>query len=284
MHLTRQQTTRCLGFAALTIVSATASKAIAADIPPLFGGPLPVSAVAAASWAGPYLGVSLGGRWTNSTWTTTCLQPATSNCSPPQATFPGRLGTDNPALFEASALRLGGYLGYNWQIGNWVVGVEGDLAWADGTATRAGIPGTWRRSLGPGQDIATVRDTWDASLRGRVGMLIEPDKLVYATGGLAWLSMTASASCEATYPVGWCIARNARSVTQVLPGWTVGAGVEWRITPSVILRGEYRYSAYQRFEQTFFHNPRVDAFRFDVSPETHTASVGISYLFGEAAN
>jgi outer membrane immunogenic protein len=283
MHLASPFAARLFGSAFLAAASLVASPSLPAEILPPFRGP-PAGPTAAPIWTGPYIGFGLGLRWMDRTWTTTCLQPSIANCVPPQASFPGRLNTDNPAPFDGRTVRISGHLGYNWQIGNWVTGLEGDFAWADSKGTRAGIPGTWRRNLGSGMDTATLSDSWDASLRGRIGMLVEPNTLVYATGGVTWLNTTASASCAPTYPAGWCIAPNARSVSRALTGWTVGGGVEWLIAPSVILRGEYRYSNYQTAEETFFRRVRVDAFRFEVGRDTHTAYVGISYLFGTGTN
>jgi outer membrane immunogenic protein len=180
---------------------------------------------------------------------------------------------------------VSGYAGFNWQVQNFVFGVEGDFGWADNSATRVGIPGTFTAALGAGVDSSSITDTWDASARGRIGFLFAPQALVYATGGAAWIEKEITATCGGTFPVGWCNNPGGftESVTDTFFGWTVGGGLEWMILPSWILRAEYRYTDYGSQTYTFFANSGVpagiDSFTFDVEQKTHTAYVGLSYLF-----
>jgi outer membrane immunogenic protein len=71
----------------------------------------------------------------------------------------------------------------------------------------------------------------------------------------------------------------------ILAGWTVGGGLEWKVAPGWMLRGEYRYSAYESTDFTFFGTTGVNTeqFKFSVDQETHTADLGLSYLFPTAA-
>jgi len=263
------------------LVSVGLAQALGADVRPAIAGSVQSTISDPYRWTGPYVGAGVGARWTDAIWSTTCLHPSLSNCSPPSDGFPTRFANDNPAPFNMGGLRLGGYAGYNWQIANWVAGIEADIAWGHDKKSHAGIPGTWDPVLGPGRDATTLTTaSWDASLRARLGILIRPDVLIYATGGAAWLQTTASASCQATFPIGWCVNPNSESVTKILPGWTVGAGVEGRISANLILRAEYRYSAYRDLKNTFFKSMPVESFRAEISQQTHTVYVGISYLFG----
>lgn len=276
-----------LGVGALALLGMTLPSA-AAD---LGARPIPrAPAIAPApvfNWTGFYVGVGLGGRWTDTTWTTTCLAPVFdgfgNTC--PNDIFAGttRFRNDNPSKFDMSGFRASGYAGYNWQISNWVLGVEGDWGWADNKETHTGIPGTWSATFGPGADTATVRDRWDASLRGRIGFLVTPSALLYATGGVAWLDKEISASCLATFPVGWCALGNAQSVTKTYTGWTAGGGIDWMFAPAWVARAEYRYSDYGTETFQFFSNVPIDSFNFSVEQKTHTAYVGLSYLFNWAA-
>src|ERR1019366_9752704 len=88
---------------------------------------------------------------------------------------------------EGRKFRAGAYAGYDWQVADWVLGLEADLAWADSSASAAGIPGCAVLCTlgfpGPGIDVASVRMGWDASARARLGYLMAPDLLAYATGG-----------------------------------------------------------------------------------------------------
>src|ERR1700730_12196140 len=88
----------------------TGASAFAADmavkVPPL-------PPLAAPNWTGFYIGGALGGKWANTTWTTT----STSD-------LPGTIvDVSSPRNFDPSGLRAGGYAGYNWQIAAWVVGL-----------------------------------------------------------------------------------------------------------------------------------------------------------------
>ena len=270
-----------LGVGAFALAAMTLPAA-AADLRPVTKAP-PAALPPALNWSGFYVGVGLGGRWAENDWTTTCLQPVTFNptCTPASSAFPLQFATANPTTFDPSGFRVSGYLGYNWQIGTWVLGLEGDFAWADTEQTRRGIPGTFlAANLAALTDTATVNDKWDASIRGRVGFLVAPSALIYATGGITWLEKEVSATCTAPFfPVGWCVANNFQTASKTLTGWTVGAGVEWMFLPNWILRAEYRYSEYDSTSFQFFANVPIDSFNFTVDAITHTAYAGIAYKF-----
>jgi len=148
----------------------------------------------AFSWTGFYAGVGLGGRWSETDWTTTCLAPDAAGFCAGTGAFGGRIGIDNPTSFDTSGFRVSGYLGYNWQIANWVVGIEGDWGWADNEETHNGIPGTHLAAF-TANDFASIRDRWDASIRGRLGFLWTPQALLYVTGGATWLDKEISVAC-----------------------------------------------------------------------------------------
>ncbi len=256
------------------------SPANAADIAPVYKAPPPV---AYSSWTGLYVGVALGAKWGDIDWTTTCLGATcpTVTASP--------IDASSPRNFDPTSFRAGGYVGYNWQFApNWLVGLEADLAWADDTATTAGIVGC---SVAPGfcgrfggtatGDSASFRLLWDASIRGRVGFIPLPDVLLYATGGLAAQAVEANLACTvATSP--WCAGvgaagRRDQTLGETLTGWTVGGGLEYK-WGNWVLRGEYRYSEFQNFQPTFFGGT-TDVVFTDIKVRTHIATAGLAYLF-----
>ena len=102
---------------------------LVAGAPPAVNAPVPLP-----TWSGFYLGAGLGGRWADAEWTTTALGEG------PTATVP--LTTGNPASFDLSGSRISVFLGHNWQISNWVLGVEAYLGWGDTEERRIGIPGS----------------------------------------------------------------------------------------------------------------------------------------------
>lgn len=108
----------------------------------------------------------------------------------------------------------GAYAGYNWQLGKYILGIEGDLGYSGADASIGGLKG---------------EQGMFGSIRGRVGYVFNPFML-YATGGLA--ASNAKINDGAT----------SDSNTHI--GWTAGAGAEAAINDKVTARIEYRYSDY----------------------------------------
>lgn len=229
-----------------------------------------------SSWTGFYLGGEAGGRWSDSTWTTYALQDPIN----PASNF--RLPQGNPASFDSTSARLGGYAGYNWQFAtSWVAGIEGDIAWGDSKKTLAGIPGTW----GPGTPAATialdgssVKLGWDAAIRGKLGVLVSPNVLLFGTGGVAWQDVSINANCQPGG--GWaCGAVRNTTFNTVKTGWTAGAGVEAKVFGNWLARGEYRYADFGRTDYLFFPST-TDGVWLHHDLKTHTVSFGLAYQFG----
>jgi len=151
--------------------------------PPAAAAPAAVApAPAASGWTGFYVGADAGLSATDAKWTATNFVQQLLVAGVPIGTTTGL----NPTLVSQEPLnmqsaRLGGYLGYNWQFApRWVVGIEGDWGSAKRITTQAGfLPGFSGIffPLVPG-DSASVRTTWDASARGRLGFLPTPSLMV----------------------------------------------------------------------------------------------------------
>jgi outer membrane immunogenic protein len=122
----------------------------------------------------------------------------------------------------------GATVGYNWQFGTFVAGLEADGAWADvsQSSTLLGVTMTAKADA-----LATVR--------GRVGVAFD-QVLLYGTGGLALADAQISGSS------GGLTASDSKTLT----GWTAGAGVEWMFMPHWSLKAEYLYRSLAG--QTFF--------------------------------
>ena len=130
----------------------------------------------------------------------------------------------------------GGFAGWNAQSGPWVYGIELAL---DATNLKRPVssttPGLGYETLDP--PVALIRTKTDVfgSLRARVGFSYER-ALIYGSFGLAG----ANARMVATYPDfagGGTIAR--KDLTFV--GFTVGAGMDYAVTPNLVLGLDYRY-------------------------------------------
>ena len=230
-----------------------------------------VAGVSFSQTTGAYGGLSLGGRALEADWTTTAVAGF--------AVDP----TTNTASYNSTAARVGGFLGHNWQVApEWIAGIEIDLAYADNKKTNAGIPGTHGAVIGSptadalANDSTSVRATWDGSLRGRIGALVNPAALLYLTGGVAWQNVEVNAACSGV--AGWCIMARSQTNTATRSGWTLGGGVEGTIAKNWQVRAEYRYADFGSKSVTFFPGT-VDAVTADIKIRTHTAIVGLVFSF-----
>jgi outer membrane immunogenic protein len=144
------------------------------------------------NWSGFYVGINGGGAWGNSHWL-------------------------NTTGFNVSGGMVGGTLGYNWQNGPWVLGLEGDVDWTNIKGrTIVGCP------LG-----CQTSNSWLSTVRGRVGYAFDRF-LPYVTGGLA---------------VGDIRARTPGFAggSDTNTGWAVGGGVEYAIYMNWTAKAEYLY-------------------------------------------
>jgi outer membrane immunogenic protein len=248
-----------------------AAPAVAADMPtkaPVYKAQPPM----ASTWTGFYTGVGIGARWMDSDWTTTAAFSPVGG--------PIGFTTDPNAKFSSTALRISGYAGYNWQIAPAsVVGIEGDFGWAnnkDRLASR--IPGLGGLNAGSFTD---VKGSWDASIRARAGILINPTWLAYVTGGAAFQSIEAIATCPAdTLVCNPVVGTQSFSNSKTQTGWTLGGGLEGMFMPNWLARIEYRYSDFGRFSFTAIpFSVSTFGANANLSTITQTVTVGLAYKY-----
>jgi outer membrane immunogenic protein len=183
------------GFAA-----AAMSGAQAADMPikaPRYVEP-------AANWSGWYIGGSAGAAWQKTDVTTNSGFVDLSDSPTYGVFFP------NPnASFSKTGFIGGGQIGYNWQNGNFVFGLEGDISGLSGRASA-----DFRTNL---VDYGTYSSKirWLSTVRGRFGLAVG-DTMAYLTAGVAFGGVGNTVSFE-TFSYS-----NSKTKT----GWTVGGGVE----------------------------------------------------------
>jgi outer membrane immunogenic protein len=151
------------------------------------------------------------------------------------AAVPGRFDT-HPSGFIG-----GGQIGYNYQTGVFVWGVEADFQGAaiKGTASATNTDSVFGFSL---SGTGSQKIDWFGTLRGRVGWTPMSPLLIYATGGLAYgnteTNVSFSQFANLGGPGGPPI---AISNSSTLTGWTVGGGLEWMFAPRWSVKGEYLY-------------------------------------------
>ena len=126
-----------------------------------------------------------------------------------------------PSLSQSGV--IGGiHIGYNYQVSQFVFGLEGDV---NGASTRDS-------SFSAGLKYG-LRENIDASIRGRIGYAFDR-VLIYGTGGGAY------GSFHTAYNDG--IAFDTFNDGRI--GWTVGGGLEYAIDNNWSVRAEYRYTDY----------------------------------------
>jgi len=185
------------GVVTALIAGSAGTSAVAADLP--VKAPPPVAAV--WEWTGCYVGVSGGGTWGR-----------TSNVD----TTPPFVGLPVTNPFNVKGGIVGGTVGCNYQIRQWVIGIENDLSWTNARATVNEIP--------PFSTAATigVKERWIDTLRGRLGYKVgaQNQLLLFVTGGVAWAGTTATTCLPGVF---------CNSVSNTRTGWAAGAGGEWAL-------------------------------------------------------
>jgi outer membrane immunogenic protein len=252
----------------------------------LFAGLLPMSVMAQGpDWNGYYLGASLGGRIASNDWNTYLVCPNSRFCGG------GLIGPDNQRSFDSAGVRLGAFGGRNWRMGeSWLAGLEAEFGWASNRSSSGPIPGTTLSGLLPSYtvgDNASVNLSWDASVRARVGMLLRPDTLLFGTAGLALQQVEMTASCSNDGFSTFCSQPSGvphyDSQTMVLPGWTIGAGLEQMFSTNWLIRLEYRYADFGQINPTFFAynlgGNGDDRIFSHLRIRTHTVNLGVAYKF-----
>jgi outer membrane immunogenic protein len=222
---------------------AAISTASAADLSrPVYKAPPPAPVL--FSWTGFYIGANIGGKWaqTDDTLTAGATTVTFSNDT-------------------ASSVIGGGQIGYNWQTGAWVFGIEGDIDAQDFSRNR--VVATAIGPFIPG-DAFSVESRWQASLRGRIGYAAWDRTLLYVTGGAAWTNIKGTASL-----VGIGVFSNDKTVT----GGTVGLGLEYAVTNNLSLGIEGRWSFYG--DQTFTGGT------IGVTPVTNSLSLDTAEVMGK---
>jgi len=225
-------------FAAAALILGTAG-ASAADMAARPYTKAPVAPVAIYNWTGFYVGLSGGGAWSDTRW----------------QYFASGVNTNH----DGSGWLAGGQVGYNWQAGSWVFGLEADGHWADINGSTACPNPAYLCAT----DVRTL-----ASFRGRIGYAAGP-VLFYGTGGAGY----ADTRYSATTPGGPNFAYNTDRW-----GYAAGAGIEWGFAPSWSAKVEYMHYG---FDTNTVPIPALSAtataiLRLDID----TVKVGINYRFG----
>ena len=200
--------------AVAVIAAGWTAPARAADLP--YGSRAPYTVnqpLNGYSWAGPYIGGNLGYAW----------------------------GKVENSLTKPSGFVGGAQAGYNWQIGSWVLGLEGDIQATGANDTFA----PWKFS-----------NPWFGTMRGRAGYAFS-NIMFYGTGGLAFGELRGE-----TFGL---------SESHTTAGWTAGVGAEFGFAPNWSAKVEYLYVDLSNSQFTITGVP--NGYRFGV------VRAGVNYHF-----
>jgi outer membrane immunogenic protein len=272
-----------LAGAAFAALALGAFPAAAADLAtrPAFKAPAVVPV--AYNWSGFYVGGHIGHSWGDKDWVQTFSR------------FPD--GTSLPLDRAVGPASVDGFLGgvqlgFNWQAGQWVFGVEGDWSWSDasGCSFHGGTPATGR---GTGFDFSgyfgCTDVNWFATVTGRIGVAFDR-ALLYAKGGIAFADEEHFIGFNGT-PRGVPSIPDTDRPGNTRTGWTVGAGLEWALWNNWSAKVEYNFMDFGTDNVTFNYRPGGSTAcaaapclveRWDIDQQVHVVKLGINYRFGGA--
>src|SRR5450631_639066 len=216
---------RCTGSAAFMLLVTAAVSANAADLPTKAYAPAPVVATV-YNWTGLYVGVNGGYGW---------------GTQDPLTLFSNRFDRSS---FNINGGMFGGTVGAQIQQGYVVLGLEGDLDWANIKGTGISTPTIGGLVL-PGQPITlNIASNTSAvgTVRARVGVAMN-NWLFYATGGGAFVKTSANGTSIAGVACGTLGVFPNCSASSWRPGLAAGLGAEWGFTQNWTAKLEYLYIA-----------------------------------------
>jgi outer membrane immunogenic protein len=183
------------------LIATSAGFAAAAAMPSAQAADMPIKAPRyvepAASWAGWYIGAHAGAAWQNTQTDST------------DSSY-GIFGLGNTSASKTGFIG-GGQIGYNWQHGNFVFGLEADIS---------GLSSKTSAHLADTYAALESKISWLSTVRSRFGLAVG-DTMVYATAGVAFGSVKNSLTSNNP-----CCRSVTYSDSKTKVGWTVGGGVE----------------------------------------------------------
>ncbi|MCK1287075.1 porin family protein [Bradyrhizobium sp. 44] len=204
--------------------------------------------VAVWSWTGFYIGGHVGAGWGTTESSIAAITPAAV-----------ALVTGLPlGQNSRSGVLGGGQIGYNWQSGWAVFGVQGDIAGLDVKGTHPCL----------GLAICSSESNWLATVSGRFGGVVADRTLVYVKGGAAWLQ----SDHRLAVPAGFGpFPPTSGSTTAV--GW-VGFGAEYAFSQNWSAFIEYDYMDFGKKTGVASTTGTID-----VKEKLSVAKVGVNYKF-----
>jgi opacity protein-like surface antigen len=216
----------------------------------------PVVAAAPMNWTGIYIGGHLGGGWSDDHW------------SDPFGSAPSGFGAINIGGFgdtiHSTGPLGGGQVGINWQTGQWVFGVQGDVSATDLRGDNTCFSGLGGINC---QHIVNSIST----VTGRIGFAWNRS-LLYAKAGGAWTDTTYNLNGN-TFNV--TLGTGTTGITA--SGSVVGGGVEYALTDRWTTMFEYDHVDIGSVTVPFPSVAVVNAQAIGVKQTIDTFKLGANY-------
>ena len=155
------------GLAALSHVAAGSAMAADLEAPVYKAPPVPM----AYNWSGCHVGIQGGGAWGTSKHTHHDSNPGVV----------GGFGLPLTNNFDVTGAVFGGTLGCDYQVNNWVIGVENDLSWTNMKGSSHLIP-----PFTPAANTFETNEKWLDTLPSTPWHRVGSPWFLYGTGGVAF--------------------------------------------------------------------------------------------------
>ena len=220
--------------------------AMAADLPRAMPVKAPVMAPVVYNWTGFYIGANVGYSWGRGsgdlvgTATTTTRTRVFRTAGPTLISDDTVVGAAVPFAGTGSANNIdgiigGGQIGYNWQSGPILFGLEADF---QGSGERGGSTFCQTAACPLGSLTGSVdhKLRWFGTARARAGWLPTDRVLLYVTGGLAY------GQIDSDYTLGFLgTPLTGFSAKNTKAGYTIGGGIEGALWGNWTAKAEYLF-------------------------------------------
>jgi len=196
------------------------------------------------NWTGFYIGGQVGGAWGKDNWDLISL-------------------TGEPVSHKKSSITGGGHIGYNWQVQQFVFGLEGEFNGTNLNASSISINN-------PAVTYGTKID-WYGTVVGRLGLAFDRF-LVYGTGGVAFTDVK-------TTGVNGVADSFSNSGTRT--GWAAGAGIAYQAAPNWVVGVDYKHLDFGSFDRSGVTQTLVIPYtQTGIHSKIDQVTARLSYQFG----
>jgi outer membrane immunogenic protein len=223
-----------------SLVALGVAPAVAADLPARVYSKAPPMIQAAYDWSGFYIGINGGGATGHTSW--------------------DLVGGGAEGSHDATGGTVGGQIGYRWQQGPVVFGVEAQGNWADFTGNNASL-------VVPGDNNSTKIDAFGL-FTGQVGYAWN-NALLYVKGGAAVV--------DDKYNVTGTFVGSA---SETRWGGTVGVGFDYGFTPNWSAGLEYDHIFLGSNTNNFISPAGVSIGSDNIRQNVDLFTAHINYKFG----